>query len=50
VPLEVRTYKWYVTNHLVMIHVSVKFYEILFNCSEVVVWTRKKAYFTFDIY
>jgi len=48
--LEVEIYKWYATHRLVMTHVSVKFHEILFIHLEVVVWTRKKAYLTFDLY
>jgi len=48
--LDIGTYKWYATHHLVMMHVSMKFQEILFLCLEVVVWTRKKAYLTFDLY
>jgi len=32
-------YKWYVTHHLVMMHVSINFYEILFIHLEVVVQT-----------
>jgi len=44
VTLEVRTYKWYMTHHLVMMmHVARKFHEILFVRLEVVVWRRKKA-------
>jgi len=27
--LEVGTYKWHVIHHLVMMHVSIKFHEIL---------------------
>jgi len=46
--LEVVTYNWYATHHLVMVHVPMKFHEILFNCLEVVVlvWIKKKAYLT----
>jgi len=44
--LEVGIYKWYVTHHLVMLHVSMKFHEILFIHIEVVIQTRKKAYLT----
>jgi len=35
--LEVGTYKWHATHHLMMMHVSMKFHEILFNGLEVVV-------------
>jgi len=28
--LEVGTYNWYVTHNLVMMHVSMKFHEIIF--------------------
>jgi len=48
--LEVGTYKWHTTHRLVMMHVSMKFHEILFIHLEVVVWTRKKANLTFDHY
>jgi len=48
--LEVGIYKWYATHRLVMTHVSMKFYEIIFICLEVLIQTRKKAYFIFDLY
>jgi len=35
--LEVGIYKWYATHGLVMMHVSMKFLKILFNCLEIVV-------------
>jgi len=38
--LEVGTYKMHATHHLVMMHVSMKFQEIL----------KEKAYLTFDLY
>jgi len=47
--LEVGIYKWYATHRLVMMHVSMKFHEILISL-EVVIQTRKKAYLTFDLY
>jgi len=40
--LEVGIDKWYVTHRLVMMHVSMKFHEILFIHLEVVVRTRKR--------
>jgi len=43
-------YKWYTTHHLVMMHVSMNFHEIVFVHLEVVVRTTKKAYLTFDLY
>jgi len=33
-----------------MVHVSMKFHEILFICLEVVVQKRKKAYLTFYLF
>jgi len=39
--LEVGTYKWHATHRLVMIHVSMKFHEIIFIHLEVVVRTKK---------
>jgi len=48
--LEVGIYKWYATHHLVMMHVSMTFHEILFIHLEVVIRTRKKTYLTFDLY
>jgi len=50
VTLEIGTYKWNATHCIVMMHASMKFHEILFICLEVVVWTRKKACLTFDLY
>jgi len=48
--LEVGIYKWYATHRLVMLHVSMKFHEILFICLEVVIQTMKNAYLIFDLY
>jgi len=50
VTLEVGIYKWYATHCLVIMHVSMKFHEIIFIRLEVVIRTRKKAYLTFDLY
>jgi len=47
--LEVGICKWHVTHRLVMMHVSMKFHEIFFVCLEIVVWTRKEAYLSFDL-
>jgi len=40
--LEVGTYNWYATHCLVIMHVSMKFHEIIFIHLEVVVRTRKR--------
>jgi len=42
--LDIGTYKWNATHHLVMMHASMKFHEILFKRLDVVVRTKKKAF------
>jgi len=40
--LQVGTYKWYATHRLVMMHVSIKFHEIIFIRLEVGVRKMKR--------
>jgi len=50
----ITTMTWHLVNNenrvLLITNVSMKFHEILFNRSEVVVWTKETEYLTFELY